>query len=250
MFLPRSFAPEATRRCVRAMYYHCGVPMQAVSEYKVPEYLDEAKLIIIPSPVVLAEKSWVALVERIGRGATVVLSGALDLDGLPASKFSTQPVKNVPVAESEIITINGQEYRVRYEGEKMQRLEKAVDRSSSGQPVQPFNVPYDTGRLVWSPLPLELGDSMGALAAFYNFALSATRISPIFAVTPQTPDVLILPSLFRDVVLYAFVSETDRDTQMQVTHLESRTPFSVSVPAQRTAMILLERKTGKIIGRM
>jgi Cellulase (glycosyl hydrolase family 5) len=250
MFLPRSFASEATRRCVRAMYYHCGVPMQAVSEYKVPEYLDQAKLIIIPSPVVLAEKSWVALVERIGRGATVALSGALDLDALPASKFSTQPLKNVPVAQSEIITISGQEYRVRYEGEKMQRLEKAVDRSSSGQPVQPFNVPYDTGRLVWSPLPLELGDSMSALAAFYNFALSATRISPIFAVTPRTPDVLVLPSLFRDVVLYTFVSETDRDTQMQVTHLESRTPFTVSIPAQRTAMVLLERKSGKIIGRM
>ena len=132
----------------------------------------------------------------------------------------------------------------------MQRLEKAVDRSSSGQPVQPFNVPYDTGRLVWSPLPLELGDSMTALAAFYNFALSATRISPIFTVTPQTTDVLILPSLFRDVVLYTFVSETDRDTQMQVTHLESRTPFPVSVPAQRSAMVLLERKTGKIIGRL
>jgi hypothetical protein len=52
MFSPRSFAYEATRRCVRAMYYHCGVPMQAVSEYKIPEYLDQAKLIIIPSPVV------------------------------------------------------------------------------------------------------------------------------------------------------------------------------------------------------
>lgn len=250
MFLPRSFATEATRRCVRAMYYHCGVPMQAVSEYKALEYMDQAKLIIIPSPVVIAEKSWVALVERIARGATVAMSGALDIDALPGSKFSTLPMKNIPVAESEVITIGAQDYRVRYEGEKMQRLEKAVDRSSSGQPAQPFNVPYDTGRLVWSPLPLELGDSMAALAAFYNFALSATRISPIFAVTPQTPSVLVLPSLFRDVVLYTFVSETDRDTEMQVTHLESRTRFPVSVPAQRTAMVLLERKTGKIIGRM
>lgn len=250
MFSPRSFAQEATRRCVRAMYYHCGVPVQAVSEYKVPEYLDQAKLIIIPSPVVLAEKSWVALVEQIARGATVALSGAIDLDGLPSSRFSTQPMKNSPIAESETITIGGREFLVRYEGEKMQRLEKAVDRSSLGQPVQPLNVPNDTGRLVWSPLPLELGDSMTALAAFYNFALSATRISPIFTVTPQTPAVLVLPSLFRDVALYTFVSETDRDMQMQVTHLESRTPFPVSVPAQRTAMVLLERKTGKIIGRM
>jgi hypothetical protein len=250
MFSPRSFAQEATRRCVRAMYYHCGVPMQAVSEYKIPEYLDQAKLIIIPSPVVIAEKSWVALVDRIGRGATVALSGALDLDGLPGSRFSAQPMKNSPIAESETITIGGREFLVRYEGEKMQRLEKAVDRSSLVQPVQPLNVPFDTGRLVWSPLPLELGDSMSALAAFYNFALSATRISPIFKVTPQTPAVLVLPSLFRDVVLYTFISETDRDTQMQIIHLESRTPFTVSVPAQRTAMVLLERKTGKIIGRL
>ena len=132
----------------------------------------------------------------------------------------------------------------------MQRLEKAVDQSSPGQPVHPNNMPYDTGQLVWSPLPLELGDSMDALVAFYNLALSTAGISPVFTATPRTPAVLILPSLFRDVVLYTFVSETDRDTQLQVTHLESRTSFPVSVPAQRTAMVLLERKTGKIIGRM
>ncbi|HJT26692.1 MAG TPA: hypothetical protein VJ784_04705, partial [Pyrinomonadaceae bacterium] len=152
--------------------------------------------------------------------------------------------------ESETIRIGNDEFLLRYEGEKMQRLEKAVDRSSLGQPVQPLNVPYDTGRLVWSPLPLELSDSMPALAAFYNFTLSVTRISPIFTVTPLTPGVLVLPSLFREVVLYTFISETDRDTQMQVTHLESRTPFPISIPAQRTAMVLLERRTGKIIGRL
>jgi hypothetical protein len=99
-------------------------------------------------------------------------------------------------------------------------------------------------------LPLELGDSMPALAAFYDLALSNARVSPVFSATPRTPAVLILPSVFRDVVLYTFVSEASRDMDMRVTHLESRTPFTVSVPAQRTAMVLLERKTGKIIGRM
>ncbi len=249
MFSPRSFAHEGTRRCVRAMYYHCGVPMQAVSEYKVPEYLDQAKVIIIPSPVVFRSKSWTAVVQQASRGATVVISGAIDLDMLPASSFSTQPVKNVPIAESEAITIGAQEYLVRYEGEKMQRLEKVVDQSRR-PPVQPVTLSFGSGRALWSPLPLELGDSMAALVAFYNLALSTTGISPIFTATPRTPAVLVLPSLFRDVVLYTFVSETDRDTQMQVTHLESRTRFPVSVPAQRTAMVLLERKTGKIIGRM
>jgi hypothetical protein len=249
MFSPRSFAHEATRRCVRAMYYHCGVPVQAVSEYTVPEYLDQTKLIIVPSPVVLRSKSWTAVVQQASRGATVVISGAIDLDGLPASRFSEQPVRNVPIAESETITIGGQEYLVRYEGEKMQRLEKAVDQSLR-PPVRPVHLPFGSGRAVWSPLPLELGDSMAALVAFYNLALTEAGISPIFTATPRTPAVLVLPSLFRDAVLYTFVSETDRDTQLQVTHLESRTRFPVSVPAQRAAMVLLERKTGKIIGRM
>jgi hypothetical protein len=52
------------------------------------------------------------------------------------------------------------------------------------------------------------------------------------------------------VVLYTFVSEANRDTQMQVLHKESGTRFTVSVPAQRSAMVLLERSTGKIIGRL
>jgi hypothetical protein len=246
MFSPRSFAQEATRRCVRAMYYHCGVPVQAVSEYQAPQYVDHAKLIIIPSPVVIRAKSWTAVNQL---RATVAISGAIDIDMLPASSFSTQPVRSVPVAESEAITISGREYLVRFEGEKMQRLEKVVDQSLR-PPVQPMNFSFGTGRALWSPLPLELGDSMAALVAFYDLALSTAGISPIFTATPRTPAVLILPSLFRDVVLYTFVSETDRDTQMEVTHLESRTRFPVSVPAQRTALVLLERKTGKIIGRL
>ena len=183
------------------------------------------------------------------RGAIIAVSGPLDIDQLPASSFSTQPVTNVRVAESETIMIAGREYLVRYEGEKMQRLEKAVDQSLA-PPGQLFNLPFGSGRVLWSPLPLELGDSTDALVAFYNLALPTAGVAPIFTATPRTPAVLILPSLFRDVVLYTFVSDTDRDTQMQVTHLESRTPFTVSILAQRTAMVLLERKTGKIIGRM
>src|SRR6185436_7006132 len=56
MFSPRSFAQDATRRCVRAMYYHCGMPMQAISEYTIGDYSLKPKLIIVPSPGVLTQK--------------------------------------------------------------------------------------------------------------------------------------------------------------------------------------------------
>ena len=244
MFSPRSFAHEATRRCVRAMYYHCGVPLQAVSEYTIGDYAGQAKLIVVPSPRVLTKKCWDAFVWEASKGATIAITGPINRDEhwLPVARIDGIDAQTVPVAETELIAID-RRHLVRYDGEKMQRLEKTVVEA----PASPRVFRFGSGRMLWCHLPLELGDSMEALSAFYNFALQMAGVAPIFTATPRTPAVLILPSVFRDVVLYTFVSETDRDTPMQVTHLESRTRFNVSVAAGRTAMVLLERKSGKIL---
>jgi hypothetical protein len=250
MFSPRSFAQEATRRAVRAIYYHCGVPVQAISEYT-PEYAGQAKLIIVPSPRVLTLKCYELLKAEAERGAVIAISGPITKNAYwiptgprPDYLFYTR-VR--PVAPSEYITFNGREYLVRYEGEKLQRLEKAWLAPPENAPVSPHIGVSGAGKFVWSPLPLELGDSMPALVEFYRMALSQAGISPVFRAVPNTPAVLILPSVFRDVVLYTFVSEIGRDTRMQVTHLESRTRFNVMVPAQRSAMVLIDRKTGRLI---
>jgi hypothetical protein len=185
------------------------------------------------------------------RGAVIAISGPITKNayGIPTGPrpdylFYTR-VR--PVAPSEYITFNGREYLVRYEGEKLQRLEKAWLAPPENPPVSPHIGVSGAGKFVWSPLPLELGDSMPALVEFYRLALSQAGISPVFRAVPSTPAVLILPSVFRDVVLYTFVSEIGRDTRMQVTHLESRTRFNVMVPAQRSAMVLIDRKTGRLI---
>jgi hypothetical protein len=252
MFSPRSFAFEATRRCVRATYYHCGVPVQAISEYALPDYSRFAKLIVVPSPRVLTEKCWRALLQEAEQGATIAISGAIDADDHELPVERTQLfgalAETRPVTQSEAITIGGREYLVRYDGEKLQRIEKAVVHRSP-MPVRPVVHRLGSGHIVWSPLPLEVGDSMPALAAFYRLALTQARVAPVFTASPSTPAVLILPSVFRDVVLYTFVSEINRDTQLQVTHLESSTRFTVSVPAERTAMVLLERRSGRVIGK-
>ncbi|HET9479698.1 MAG TPA: beta-galactosidase, partial [Pyrinomonadaceae bacterium] len=232
MFAPRSFAHEATRRCVRAMYYHCGVPMQAVSEYTLPDYSEQAKLIVVPAPRALTQKCWDALMAQARGGATVAMSGVInDEDWLP-------------VAQTESFAVDGKEYLVRFEGEKIQRIEKSVTGISNGRPVI---TPHGVGRLIRSPLPLELGDSMEALVAFYRLAMAHGRVAPIFTATPRTPAVLVLPSVFRNVVLYTFVSEIDRDTKLQVTDLQTKTRFAVGVPAGRTAMTIIERRNGRRI---
>ena len=89
--------------------------------------------------------------------------------------------------------------------------------------------------------------SLDALVTFYRMAMARARVAPIFTVTPKTPAVLVLPSVFRDVVLYTFVSETNRDTKMQVTDLSSKRRFSVLVPAGRTAMVIIDRRSGAVL---
>lgn len=224
LFSPRSFAYEATRRCVRAMYYHCGVAMQAISEYTLADQAYPAKLIVVPAPRTLTPKCWDALVERMKQGATVAVTGAINED------------ERLPVAQTESFAVSGKEYLVRFEGEKIQRIEKAG-----------FAQIKQDGRLIRSALPLELGDSMNALVAFYRFAMAQAGVAPIFTATPQTPAVLVLPSVFREVVLYTFVSESNRDTSLQVTDLQTKTRFAVNVPAGRTAMVMIDRRTGTLI---
>jgi hypothetical protein len=248
MFSPRSFAHEATRRCVRAMYYHCGVPLQAVSEFTIGDYSMSAKLIVVPSAGVLTRRCWDALLAASRRGATVAISGVIDADdhGLPVerSRLFNADANIESVSPSEEVSIAGQSFTTRYEGEKIQRIEKSVFPGN-----QILSQPYGLGRFIWSPLPLELGDSMPALVAFYKHALTQSGISPVFQASPHPSSVLVLPSMFRNVVLYAFISESDRDKVIRLTHLETRTRVDVGVAAGRTTMILLDRKSGKLLSK-
>jgi hypothetical protein len=248
MFSPRSFAHEATRRCVRAMYYHCGVPLQAVSEYTIHNYSLNAKLIVVPAPGVLTDKCWDALLAASRRGATVEISGVIDADdhGLPVerSRLFNADANIESVSQSEEVSIGGQTFTTRYEGEKIQRIEKSVFPAN-----RLLFQPYGLGRFIWSPLPLELGDSMPALVAFYKQALTQSGIAPVFQASPHPPSVLVLPSLFRDVVLYTIISENDQDKMIQLTHLEARTRITVGLAAGRVTMILLDRKSGKLLSK-
>jgi hypothetical protein len=142
------------------------------------------------------------------------------------------------------MAIGSENFIVRYEGEKMQRIEKGVVRSRA-----PFSVPHGSGYLMWSPLPLELGDSMPALVAFYKLALAQARIAPLFTAEPHSPSVLVFPSMFRDVVLYTLINETDQNFPLRLTDLATRARVDITLLAGRTTMVIIERKTGTIVSR-
>ena len=251
MFSSRSFATEVTRKCVRAMFYHCRVPLRTVSEFKLRDAHAKAKMIIVPAPRILTEKCWQELVAEAVRGATVVISGPFDADEhwLPvASRYSgifNLTAETSPVSESELIMIGNREYLVRYEGEKIQRVEKALVKARG--PARVIVQPHGAGRFVWSPLPLEAGNSIDALVAFYRFALAQANVSSSFSLAPDTPSLLVLPSIFEKHALYTLVSENSRDSSVTLRHPRMTRRLVVTVPAGRTTFVLLDRLTGKLI---
>src|SRR5690606_7393307 len=68
LFSATSTAEESTRRAVRVLQHELGIPCRMVSEYR-PLDIGDARLIILPSPRILTETCWQALLERVRGGA-------------------------------------------------------------------------------------------------------------------------------------------------------------------------------------
>ncbi|HZY09515.1 MAG TPA: hypothetical protein VFF29_00020, partial [Bacteroidota bacterium] len=252
MWSTRNNATEATRRCVRAMSYHCMITMNAVSEYRIHTLTTVPKLIVVPAPRTLQEKAWNSLLALVEQGSTLLITGVFDDDEhwIPRDRLKKLGIEASvrPVAQHEILVIDGKEYELNYRGEKIQRIEKAVVRNNSSGNI--FTFSYGRGAIIWSPLPVELAEDIDPTAALYTNVLKQAKCSPVFTIEKINPSVLILPLIFDETALYTFVSECDRDVQVKLIHLESNTMIEVNVPAQRTAIIFLDRRDGKIISRM
>ena len=251
MYSVRNFATEATRRCVRAMYYHCTMALSAVSEYRMDSLRTPPKLIVVPSPRTLNEPAWKRLLELAERGSTIMISGPFDEDdhSLPAPRSLQLGFKAsaAPVAQEEFMKIDGVEYQLSYRGDKLERIEKAI---IPEQQPEVLTVARGTGKIIWSPLPVELAEDIKPSVALYAYALGQSNCDPGFATDKRDSSILVLPSVFRDAVLYTCVSENARDAEVRITHHETGTTFAVKVPGQRTAMVFLNRKDGKVISQL
>jgi len=234
---------------VRALHYHHGIGMEACSEYTLGAYRGSPALIVVPSPCVLRGEAWEWLMESAERGSTLLLSGPLDYDQYwrPVRRTAALglEVTHAPVAQEEEIRIGERVLGASYRGDKMHKIEKAVIAAGAS----PVTVPRGRGTILWSPLPLELSDSVEPTVAFYAQGLSTANVQPVVKPDRVDPSTVILAQPFRDAVLCALVSESGEDKRLRLTHLESGSTFDVSVAAQRSVLLCLDRTTGGVIGR-
>jgi len=247
-FSVRSQAVEATRRAVRAMHHECRVAMSAASEFGLDAWPATPKLVVLPSPRILSRGAWARLLAWVEQGTTMVVTGSFDDDEhwLPTGRMAALGLSPAlrPVMPEEAVFVDGVRHDVRYRGEKMQRIEAAV---TDGEPAV-REVPLGRGRLLWSPLPLEVSDDGAPTAALYRFALGRSGVAPLFT-TDAPSSILVYPARYAQHTLYTVVSETSRDLGVQVTDAETGTSLRARVAGGRAALILIDRQTGSEVAR-
>jgi hypothetical protein len=225
--------------------------MGAVGEYALDRLDYVPKLLILPSPRILTEAAWGRTLELVRDGATLLVTGPIDSDEhwLPVDRLGRFGVEATvqSVAQEEHLGIGNMLYRLSYRGDKFQRLEKSVP--VPGSPARVAEFRDGRGRVIWSPLPVELAEQIAPTTVLYRYALAAANVEPLFGVERTDPGVLIYPAVYGEAVLYGFVSELGSATDVRLTHAETGTPLEVALPAGRAALALLGRRDGRTLGR-
>lgn len=247
----RNTATEATKRAVRAMHYHCRVPMTGVSELRLHALGRVPPLVVVPAPRVLGEAAWAVLTEWMAAGATVLVSGPFEADEYwrPVERLARWDARAAvrPVSPREELRIGDVTVRLSFRGDRQTRVEKAVLEDDSAPYVARFAA--GRGALLFAPIPVELALEEDAAAALYRHALRAAGIAAPLDVVDDDPGLLVHVARYRDASLFTVVSEMGRARAAQWRDRESGARHEVRMWPGRAALVLVERRSGREIAR-
>ncbi len=237
LFMGRPGGAEGLKRMVRVLAERFGVVPAALSELRLtPERLADARLVIVPSPLVLEDSAAEALLAASRAGTKVLVTGAV----------LGNPYGIVPEALAELAIVDeGRPVRLREEtgwgGEGTPWA--TFDRDLREQLRRSLGSSPDSleGNVWHEPLPLEFAREDEPLAGLLAAALEAAGV----ATQPSDARVAARLLYAPRAVLAVLVNETAVDMKRRLT-VEGRT-YEVPVAAGRSRLVLFERGTGEVL---
>ncbi len=250
-FSVRGNGTRATRRCVRTLAYSCRLPLRAVSEYGLARDREAARLYLLPAPALLTEDAWRILLERVEKGATLLVTGVLDRDDewrtVPRSALFGVEVEIRAVSPTELLALDDTVIPCGYRGDDLQRIERAVASDGNNLGAALLDAKHGKGRVLWCPLPVEMCDNAEATEAVYRIAMRAANLEPESTVRPDLPGVLVYTSRFRDAVLLTVISELSEDADLHITLRQPECKLDLSLRGGSAVLLLLDRRGREIL---
>ena len=231
---------EAQQASVRALYGYTRLAAYAVGEDQI-DRLGNPKLIIVPSPWVLSDACWTALLEAARQGATVLISGRFDLNehfeptsrakdiGIAYNPKLLDTLRNAFTSPAGSAVLN-------FGGKKTDLLQAAALPGGATFVEKPMG----SGKLLFATLPLELSDNTAAVGDVYRYASQEAGITPVYTTKVQDAAILICPTVLPKATLYVVSSQTSREGFAVAFHdVRSGKDFASHLDAGRSALLLI-----------
>jgi hypothetical protein len=131
---------------------------------------------------------------------------------------------------------------------------EALRRLGPGRPGGPagmeaVRIRLGRGALLWSPRPVELASDEEAVAELYRWALGEARVTPAFTADGAGPSLLVHAAVYRRAVLFTLAGEAGQAASVRLVHHESGATLEQRVPPGRAAMLLVDRRSGRVLAR-
>ncbi|MGC2402315.1 MAG: beta-galactosidase [Acidobacteriaceae bacterium] len=231
-------AIEAQQNAVRALYHYARGEAYAVGEYQIAS-LGSPKLIILPSPLVLTDEAWRAILGRVKAGATLLVSGpfAADPHFHPTGREEEVGLDYVDaplILRDNTFTWPGGEEGLTFVGNKTTVLSRAQLPGNQDW----LEKPLGKGKILFAALPLELNQNLKAVGDVYRYAMRAANIAAVYTTELRDPGILICPTRLGKATLYALTSESNR-TAVEFRDMRSGLNVSGQLERGRAALLLI-----------
>ncbi|WP_456289762.1 beta-galactosidase [Paenibacillus sp. AK002] len=252
-FSNRKLAFEATTKATRALAYELNVPFRAVGEYDLSSLRSNpAKFIILPSAHNVDDQAFAELITIVEEtGATLLLTGPIGLDAYwhPVDRMAAElgERKLANVRREESLRLGDRAWPVSYGHRKIAELSKEIPAGSGAKPADAagdslVDVKLGEGRLLWSPLPVELNDRIDAISALYRHALelSAADTGLIWNQGGEHSGVYGRKVTFEEGALFVFGSEQSWDANVEVKDPSTGLIYSFVLEADRSILFAVD----------
>ncbi len=244
------FQLEAQRRAVRALTYLAGCRSYVIAENQI-ERLGNPKLVILPSPQALSDTAWTALLKYVDAGGNLLITGSVERDehwqrkhrafelGI---KAHAEPV----VYHNAVITLGEARIRLAFG----QQLQNWLDSLKFEDDSTFKEIPHGKGRIYWAAYPVELAEDLQSAADLYSQVAARMNLSPPFTTaTALASGVLVFPTLTGDSIMYVFVSDSDRDVNVNIRDQATGVPIVFPLRAQHAALAVIGKKEKKVVAK-
>ncbi|MEK4193711.1 beta-galactosidase [Paenibacillus sp. FSL L8-0323] len=257
-FSNRKLAFAATTELTRILSYELKMSFRGASEYHLDDLeKNPAKLIILPSAHNFADAAMERLLHIVEEtGAVLLATGPLGIDAYWRSSdrlsdiLGKRELRNV--RREEVLMLQGQVLPVSFGHRRIAEVTKEtiIQETGGSSTIETVvNLPLGKGRLLWSPLPVELSERRDTTAALYRYAVNAAFVECDFEWISggDLAGIYGRKLSFATGALFTFVSEYAQDAKIEVKDSATGRTYSFVLEQERSVLFATDSK-GDLLG--